>query len=92
MSITGSGITLTNNEIKDIMKVITYLENRGILLKGTIRKITRQEGEFLSFIRPLMTASLSLMKSVLTPLAKSALLPLRLSEGMSAAYELFKKR
>ena len=39
-----------------------------------------------------MTASLSLMKIVLTSLAKSALLPLRLSEGMSAAYELFKKK
>ena len=26
-------ITLTNNEIKDIMKVIKSLENRGILLK-----------------------------------------------------------
>ena len=26
----GSGITLLNNEIKDIMKVITSLENRGI--------------------------------------------------------------
>ena len=92
LSITGSGITLTNNEIKDIMKVIKYLENRGILLKETIRKITSQEGEFSNFIRPLMTTSLSLMKSVLTSLAKSALLPLRLSEGMSAAYELFKKK
>ena len=28
----GSGITLTNNEIRDI-KVINSLENRGILLK-----------------------------------------------------------
>ena len=45
-SIKGSGITLTNNEIKDIMKVIKYLENRGILLKGTTRKITSQEGGF----------------------------------------------
>ena len=69
------GITLTNNEIKDIMKVITSLENRGILLKGTTRKITSQEGGFLNFLRPLMTAGLPLMKSVLTPLAKSVLLP-----------------
>ena len=44
-SITGSVITLANNEIKDI-KVITSLENRGILLKGTTRKITSQEGGF----------------------------------------------
>ena len=35
----GSGITITNNETKDIIKV-----NRGILLKGTTRKITSQEG------------------------------------------------
>ena len=40
----GSGITLTNNETKDIIKVIKSLENRGILLKGTTRKITGQEG------------------------------------------------
>ena len=39
----GIGITLTNNEIKDIMKVIKSLENRGILSKGTTRKITSQE-------------------------------------------------
>ena len=28
----GAGITLINNEIKDIIKVIKSLENRGILL------------------------------------------------------------
>ena len=28
-------MTLKNNEIKDIMKVIKSLENRGILFKGT---------------------------------------------------------
>ena len=43
----GSGITLRNNEIKDIMKVIQSLENRGILLKGTTRTITNQKGGFL---------------------------------------------
>ena len=37
------------------MKVIKSLENRGILLKGTTRKITIQEGGFLNFLRPLMT-------------------------------------
>ena len=30
-----TGITLTNNEIIDIIKVIKSLENKGILLKGT---------------------------------------------------------
>ena len=40
LSITGSGITLTNNEMIDFIKVIKSLENRGILLKGTTRKST----------------------------------------------------
>ena len=77
----GSVITLTNNEIKAIMKGIKSLENRGILLKGTCRKITSQEGGFLNFLRPLMTG-LPLMKSVLKPLAKSVLLPFVLSAVM----------
>ena len=77
----GSGTTLTNNEIKDIMKVI----KSSIFLKGTIKKITSQEGGFFNFLRPLMTAGLPIMKSVLTPLPKSVLLPLGLSAGMSAA-------
>ena len=73
--ISGIGTILTNNEIIDIMKVIKFLENRGILLKGTTTKITSQEGGFLNFIRLLMTAGLPLMKSALTPLAKSVLIP-----------------
>ena len=42
------------------MKIIKFLENRGILIKGTTRKVTRQEGRFL------MTAGLPLMTSLLT--------------------------
>ena len=34
----GTAITLTNNEIKHIIKVIKSLENRGILLTGTTTK------------------------------------------------------
>ena len=79
-SITGLGITLTNNLIKDIMKVIKSLENRG-----STRKVTSQEGGFLNFLRPLMTSGLPSMKIVLTPLAKSVLISLGLSAGISAA-------
>ena len=43
-----------DKEIKYIIKVIRSLENRGILLKGTTRKITSQDGEFLNFVKPLM--------------------------------------
>ena len=68
------------------MKVIKSVENRGILLKETTRKITSQEGEFFSFFRPLMTVGLPLMKSVLTPLVTNVLLPFGLSAAMSATY------
>ena len=67
------------------MKVIKSLENKGILLKGTTRKITCQKGGFLNFLRPLMTAAL-------TPLAKSLLLPFGVSARMSAADAAFQKK
>ena len=63
--------------------MIKSLENRGILLKRTTRKITSKEGGFLNFLRPLMTAGIPLMKSVLAPLAKSVLLPFGLSVVIS---------
>ena len=66
------------------MKVIKSLENRGILLKGTTRKITNQEGEFLNFLKPLMTAVLPLMENVLAPLAKSVLIPFGLTAAASS--------
>ena len=49
-NIFGTGTILTNNEIKNIMEVIKSLENIGILLKGTIRKIISQEGGFSIFL------------------------------------------
>ena len=88
----GSGITLKKNEIKDVMKVIKSLENRGILLKGNTRIITIQEGRFLNFLRPLMTASLPLMKNVLIPLAKSILIPLGLTAAASVTDATIQKK
>ena len=35
----ASGITLTNNKIKDIMKVIKSLENSRLLSKRTTKKL-----------------------------------------------------
>ena len=62
--------TVANNEIKDIIKVIRSLENRGILF---------------NFHAPLMRVGLLLMKNVLTLLAKRVLLiPLRLAAATSA--------
>ena len=39
--------------MKDVMKVIRFLENRTILIKGTTRNITSQEEEFFNLLRPL---------------------------------------
>ena len=72
LSITGSGITLRNNEIKYIIKVIKSLENIVILLKGTTIRINTQEERFLNSFKPLMTAGLRLMKTVLIPVHNSA--------------------
>ena len=74
------------------MKVIKSLENRGVLLKGTTTKITGQERGFLNFLKPLMTADLPLMKSLLTSLAKRVLLPFRLSAAMSATDAVIQKK
>ena len=53
---------LTNNEIKDIAKVVNSLGNRGILLKETTKKLTSQEWKFFHFRRQLVTAGISLIK------------------------------
>ena len=53
LKLEGSRKTLTNNEIKDIMKVIKSLENRRVLLKGTTKRIISQEKRLLSFLGPL---------------------------------------
>ena len=44
-NIMNSRLTLTQNEVKNIMKVIRFLENRGMLLKGTTQN-SSQEGRF----------------------------------------------
>ena len=88
----GWGITLTNNEIKEIMKVINSLENRVSLIKGTTRKFTGQEGGFFNFLRLLMAGDLPLMKSALIPLVKSVLIPLGLSAGIWAADAAIQKK
>ena len=88
----GSGITLTNNEIEDIMKVVESLGNRKILLKGTARKITSQEGGFLNFLQSLMTAGLPLMIKILTPLTKKVLIPLVLTAAAAVTHTAIPKK
>ena len=68
----SSGITLTNNLIKDVIKVINYLKNRGILMQGTTEKVVNQKGRLSD---SLMRIGSPLVKNVLTSLAKNLLLP-----------------
>ena len=55
------------------------------MLKGATRKITSKEEGFLNFLRPLLTASSPLMKSILTLFAKRFFILSGLSAGTSAA-------
>ena len=59
------------------MKVIRSPERRGILFNS-------QEGGFLSFLRPLTTAGLPLMRNILTLLGKIVLVSLGLTAAASA--------
>ena len=61
-------------------------------MKGTTRKVTSQVGGFLNFFRPLKTAALPLMKSLLTQLARSILIPLRLTAAASATAAAIEKK
>ena len=79
-----SGIKLAKSKIKDVIKVIRSLENKGILFKGATRKINSQERRLIRFLGPLMKVGLLLMKNVFTSLAKSILVPLRLKIEASA--------
>ena len=56
------GLTLTKNEIKDIVKVIKSLENRRILLKVTTENAINPEGGLLNFVALLMKTGLSSTK------------------------------
>ena len=86
------GPTILGTGKVSIIKVSKSLKNRGILLKGTTRKITIRKGRFLIFFRQLMIASLPLMKSVLNPFGKSVFITLELSAGVSAADATIQKK
>ena len=63
------------------MKAISSLENRWILLKGTINKTISKEKGFLNFLSPLMITGIQLM--IIASLAINVLIPLGLTEEAS---------
>ena len=82
---------LTNSEIENIIKVINCLENRGILLKGTKKKIA-QKGEFLNFPGSLMRTVLPLIKNIRAPLGKNVMVLLGLTEAASTTDAAIQKK
>ena len=91
IKINGPGITLTNNEVKCIIKVINSLENRRIWLKRTNKKVTSQKGGFLNFLGPLIKILSPLMKNVHPSLVESALVPLGLPTTESVVDAVIQK-
>ena len=66
-------------------KAIRSLENKGISLKVTNRKISRQKVHFLEFLIPFTSVRLPLMENVLISFAKNVLVPLWLMATASAS-------
>ena len=61
-------------------------------MKETTARIIIQEGRLLKFLAPLVKVGLPLMKNVITPLAKSVLIPLGLTATASATDATIKKK
>ena len=81
-----------NNAIKDIIKVIKFLQNRETLLEETTRNISGQKGGYLNFLRLLMSVGFLLVKSILTLLIKSVLVPFGLTAVALATDAAIQKR
>ena len=79
-------LLLTNRQVSSIRKAFANNSSDDIeFSKAQLSKMIQSEG-FLSKLRgPLLKAGLLLMKSVITPLAKSVLIPLGLTAAASAA-------
>ena len=61
-------------------------------MKEITKKVSSQERDFLNFRKPLITGGLTLMKNVLTLLAKSILAQLELIAAASATDAAIQKK
>ena len=79
-------LLLTNSQVSSIRK--TFANNSSADIKFSKTQLSKmiQSGGFLGkLLGPLLKTGLPLMKSVITPLAKSVLIPLGLTSAASAA-------
>ena len=79
-------LLLTNRQVENIRKAFANHSSTDIKLSKTQLSKMLQSGGFLGkLLGPLLKTGLSLMKSVIKPLAKSVLMPLGLTAAASAA-------
>ena len=79
-------LLLTNRQVPSIRK--TFSNNSSVDIKFSKTKLSKmiQSGGFLGkLLGPLLKTGLPLIKNVITPLAKNALIPLGLTAAASAA-------
>ena len=79
-------LLLTGRQVSSIRKAFTY--NLSVDIKFSKTQLSKmiQSGGFLGkLLGPLLKTGLPLIKNVITPLAKSVLIPLRLTAAASAA-------
>ena len=78
-------LLLTNRQVENICKAFANHSSTDIKLSKTQLSKMIQSGGFLGkLLGPLLKTGLPLMKSVIKPLAKSVLIPLRLTAAASA--------
>ena len=79
-------LLLTNRQVANLRKAFAKTTSTDIALSKTQLSKMIQSGGFLGkLLGPLLRTGLSLMKSVIKPLAKSVLVPLGLTAAASAA-------
>ena len=86
-------LLLTNRQVANLRKTFAKYTSTDIKLSKTQLSKMMQSGGFLGrHLDPLLRTGLPLMKSVINPLAKSALVPLGLTAAASAADARIHKR
>ena len=79
-------LLLTNRQVANLRKVFAnYLSTDIKLSKTQISKMIQSGGFLGRLLGPLLKTGLPLIKNVIKPLAKSALIPLGLTAAASAA-------
>ena len=78
-------LLLTNIQVSNLRKPFAnYISTNIKLSKTQICKMMQSEGFIGRLLGPLLKTGLPLIKNVITPLAKSVLIPLRLTAAASA--------